>query len=199
MNTARRSRCAPGTLAVLATLVGGTPADAQDYPTRPITVIIPFAGGSASDVVTRILLDRAGKSLGQPFVVDNRPGAGGNVGTLAAAKSRTRRLHHRRHRLRAGGRQPDALSRSRLRPGKGFRADRDDRHVPDRHRGEHAAAGEDARGDDRPMPRSARASSTTARSASAARSTSPALISSSSSASSSPTCPIATSRSTRRT
>ncbi len=62
-------------------------ADAQTYPTRPITVIIPFAGGSASDVVTRILLERAGRSIGQPFVVDNRPGAGGNTGTLAAAKS----------------------------------------------------------------------------------------------------------------
>ena len=62
-------------------------ADAQTYPTRPITVIIPFAGGSASDVVTRILLDRVGKSIGQPFVVDNRPGAGGNTGTLAAAKA----------------------------------------------------------------------------------------------------------------
>jgi tripartite-type tricarboxylate transporter receptor subunit TctC len=87
MNIPARSWCAPGALAVVATLLGGAPADAQAYPTRPVTVIIPFAGGSASDVVTRILLDRASKSLGQPFVVDNRPGAGGNVGTLAAARA----------------------------------------------------------------------------------------------------------------
>lgn len=62
-------------------------AQAQtDYPNRPVTVIMPFAGGSASDVITRILLDRMSKNLGQPFVVDNRPGAGGNTGTAAAAK-----------------------------------------------------------------------------------------------------------------
>jgi len=63
------------------------PAIAQSsaYPARPIQVYVPFAGGSASDVITRILLDRMSKSLGQVFVVDNRPGAGGNIGTAAAA------------------------------------------------------------------------------------------------------------------
>jgi tripartite-type tricarboxylate transporter receptor subunit TctC len=60
---------------------------AQTYPSRPITAIVPFAGGSASDVVLRIILDRAGKSIGQPFIIDNRPGAGGNIGTLAGAKA----------------------------------------------------------------------------------------------------------------
>lgn len=63
------------------------PAGAQNYPNRPIQVIVPFAGGSASDVVTRILLHEMSKSLGQPFVVDNRPGAGGNTGTAAATKA----------------------------------------------------------------------------------------------------------------
>jgi tripartite-type tricarboxylate transporter receptor subunit TctC len=87
MTTTPRSRIALGALAALATIIAGTAADAQTYPTRPIQVIIPFAGGSASDVVTRIMLDRASKSLGQPFVVDNRPGAGGNVGTLQASKA----------------------------------------------------------------------------------------------------------------
>jgi len=62
-------------------------AQAQDYPSRPIQVIAPFAGGSASDVVLRIMLDRMGKTLGQPFIVDNRAGAGGNTGTLAGAKA----------------------------------------------------------------------------------------------------------------
>jgi tripartite-type tricarboxylate transporter receptor subunit TctC len=87
MSIARPIGYALGTLAVLAMLLGGKAADAQTYPTRPITVIIPFAGGSASDVVTRILLERAGKTIGHPFVIDNRPGAGGNPGTLAAARA----------------------------------------------------------------------------------------------------------------
>jgi tripartite-type tricarboxylate transporter receptor subunit TctC len=92
MTTRRRHRIGPGVIAVLAAVLGGaipggSTADAQTYPTRPIQVIVPFAGGSASDVVTRILLDRAGKSIGQPFIIENRPGAGGNTGTSAAAKA----------------------------------------------------------------------------------------------------------------
>jgi tripartite-type tricarboxylate transporter receptor subunit TctC len=67
-------------------MLAGVVAQAQTYPTRPIQVIVPFAGGSASDVVTRILLDHAGKTIGQPFIIDNRPGAGGNTGTQAAAR-----------------------------------------------------------------------------------------------------------------
>ena len=66
---------------------GLRPAQAQDYPTRPVQVLVPFAGGSASDVITRILLNRMSTSLGQAFVVDNRPGAGGNIGTAAAARA----------------------------------------------------------------------------------------------------------------
>jgi tripartite-type tricarboxylate transporter receptor subunit TctC len=70
-----------------AMVVLAAAAQAEDYPTRPIQVIVPFAGGSASDVVTRIMLDRMTKTLGQPFIVDNRPGAGGNMGTSVAAKA----------------------------------------------------------------------------------------------------------------
>jgi tripartite-type tricarboxylate transporter receptor subunit TctC len=87
MNPKGQSRIALGAICVLAAILGGSGADAQTYPTRPITVIIPFAGGSASDVVTRIMLDRMSKSMGQPIIVDNRPGAGGNTGTAAAAKA----------------------------------------------------------------------------------------------------------------
>src|SRR3954470_16937811 len=63
------------------------PACAHDYPARPIQVIVPFAGGSASDVVTRIMLDRMVKTLGQSFIVDNRPGGGGNIGTAMASRA----------------------------------------------------------------------------------------------------------------
>jgi len=72
-------------LAVSATLTGA--AQAQQYPTRNITVIIPFAGGSASDVVSRIMLDKMSKSMGQAIVIENRPGAGGNSGTLQGVRA----------------------------------------------------------------------------------------------------------------
>jgi tripartite-type tricarboxylate transporter receptor subunit TctC len=71
----------------LATSAGNHGVDAQSYPARPITVIVPFAGGSASDVVTRILLDKVSRSMGKPIVVENRPGSGGNIGTQAATKA----------------------------------------------------------------------------------------------------------------
>jgi tripartite-type tricarboxylate transporter receptor subunit TctC len=73
--------------AIAALLFGATLAQAQPYPNRPIQVIVPFAGGSASDVVMRVLLERMGTALGHRFIVDNRPGAGGNTGTAAATKA----------------------------------------------------------------------------------------------------------------
>src|SRR4029077_7732261 len=71
----------------LAPLCAADMASAQNYPARSIQVIVPFAGGSASDVITRVLLERMGTSMGRRFIVDNRPGAGGNTGTAAAAKA----------------------------------------------------------------------------------------------------------------
>jgi tripartite-type tricarboxylate transporter receptor subunit TctC len=74
-------------VAMTVVAVGIARAQVKEYPTRPIQVIVPFAGGSASDVVTRIMLQEMSKSLGQNFVVDNRPGAGGNTGTAAATRA----------------------------------------------------------------------------------------------------------------
>jgi tripartite-type tricarboxylate transporter receptor subunit TctC len=76
-----------GALVALAALLDGTLVRAETYPSRPITVIVPFAGGSASDVVTRIMLNKMSQSMGQPIVVDNHPGAGGNIGTAMGAKA----------------------------------------------------------------------------------------------------------------
>jgi tripartite-type tricarboxylate transporter receptor subunit TctC len=76
-----------GASVALAATLGSTIVRAQSYPNKMITVIIPFAGGSASDVVARIMLDRMSKNMGQTIVIENRPGAGGNSGTGAAAKS----------------------------------------------------------------------------------------------------------------
>ncbi len=81
------SKILPIALAMSIGALGTARAQVQDYPTRPIQVIVPFAGGSASDVVTRIMLHEMSKSLGQNFVVDNRPGAGGNTGTASATKA----------------------------------------------------------------------------------------------------------------
>lgn len=60
---------------------------AQGYPTKPVRVIVPFAAGSGSDVGIRVLVEYLSKNSGQNFVVENRPGAGGNVGLAAGAKA----------------------------------------------------------------------------------------------------------------
>lgn len=60
---------------------------AQDQAARPIRMIVPFSGGSASDVITRILIERISNTTGQRFVLDNRPAAGGNLGTHLLAKA----------------------------------------------------------------------------------------------------------------
>ena len=70
-----------------ASLCAAAPGSAQTYPARSIQVIVPFAGGSASDVITRVLLERMGTSMGRRFVIDNRPGAGGNTGTAVAVRA----------------------------------------------------------------------------------------------------------------
>ncbi|MGB7076680.1 MAG: tripartite tricarboxylate transporter substrate binding protein [Xanthobacteraceae bacterium] len=74
-----------GALAAVSTAASAE--DAATYPSHPITAIIPFAGGSASDVVSRVLFDKMSKILGQPIVVENKPGAGGNIGTADVARS----------------------------------------------------------------------------------------------------------------
>ena len=65
-------------IALSAGLVLFGAASAQQYPTKPIRLMVPFAPGGANDVVARIVAIRLGEALGQPVVVDNRGGAGGN-------------------------------------------------------------------------------------------------------------------------
>lgn len=81
----QRSTMIAGLLAMLA----ATPAPAQDaaYPTRPINMVVPFAPGGSSDILARILEPVLARELGQPLVILNRPGAAGNVGMDAVAKS----------------------------------------------------------------------------------------------------------------
>ncbi|MFN9807877.1 MAG: Bug family tripartite tricarboxylate transporter substrate binding protein [Betaproteobacteria bacterium] len=70
-----------------ATALGAASAHAQAYPSRPVSVVVPFATGSASDVFTRVVLDHMASRGTFRFVVDNKPAAGGNVGTQQVAKA----------------------------------------------------------------------------------------------------------------
>jgi tripartite-type tricarboxylate transporter receptor subunit TctC len=71
--------------ALLMALVLALPAVAETYPSRPVRVIVPYQAGQGTDVAARYFAERLSKALGQQFIVDNRPGAGGNIGTEAVA------------------------------------------------------------------------------------------------------------------
>src|SRR5262249_60220350 len=71
-----RRLCLPLTLAACALHAGG--AAAQIYPSKPIRIIVPFVAGGAVDALARMIGVKLSESLGQPVIVENRPGAGGN-------------------------------------------------------------------------------------------------------------------------
>src|SRR5258705_4671433 len=62
-------------------------AHAQTFPSKPLKLVVPFGPGGSSDVVARIVADGAGEALGQPMLIENVPGAGGNIGTARVAKA----------------------------------------------------------------------------------------------------------------
>src|SRR3954471_3067295 len=70
-----------------AVALAALPASAQAYPDKPIHVIVPFTPGSATDVVARAVAQAMSIKLGQPVIVDNKPGAGGSIGSAQVAKS----------------------------------------------------------------------------------------------------------------
>jgi tripartite-type tricarboxylate transporter receptor subunit TctC len=80
-------RFAPCLLLAVLALAGGLPAVAQDFPSRPITIIVPYAPGGSTDVLGRTLAEAMSKELKTPVILENVSGAGGTIGTSRAAKS----------------------------------------------------------------------------------------------------------------
>jgi len=84
----RRSLLTTLALAAAAALALPAPASAQSaWPTKPVRIVVPFAAGGTTDILARALAPELQKAFGQPFVVDNKPGAGGNNGAAEVAKS----------------------------------------------------------------------------------------------------------------
>ena len=79
---ALRDVCAAAALLAFAAL-----AAAQGYPNKPVKIIVAYQAGQGTDVATRYIAEQLNKALGQAFFIDNKPGAGGNIGTEAAARS----------------------------------------------------------------------------------------------------------------
>ena len=73
--------------AALGAVLFGLCAHAQDYPTRPVRIVVPFAPGGPNDIIVRLVAQKLTETWSQPFVVENRPGAGGNIGTDFVAKA----------------------------------------------------------------------------------------------------------------
>ncbi len=74
-------------LAAFVFLLAGASALAQDYPSRPITLVVPYAAGGGNDVMARIVAEKMSKSLGQQIVIENKGGAGGSIATRQVAKA----------------------------------------------------------------------------------------------------------------
>src|SRR6187397_41072 len=74
-----------GALLAVALVLAGSAGHAQTYPSRPITLIVPFAVGGSNDIVGRAIGKKLSEAWGQPVVVDNRAGAGGMIGSSAVA------------------------------------------------------------------------------------------------------------------
>src|SRR5262252_7174362 len=84
----KRSKLYPFAGSVLVAALAGTAVQARDdYPSRPVQMIIPFAAGGPTDIVGRVMGAKMGEVLGQQFIVENKNGAGGNIGAEAVAKA----------------------------------------------------------------------------------------------------------------
>src|SRR5260221_6786047 len=76
-------------IVLAAGLAFGALASAQGYPNKPVRIVVAYQAGQGTDVATRYIAERLNKALGQNFYIENKPGAGGNIRTEAAARSAT--------------------------------------------------------------------------------------------------------------
>jgi len=83
----RRQQFLGAALLLAAAVIAAPAAHAQTYPSKPVRIIVPYQPGQGTDVATRYLAEHLAKALGQSVIVDNRAGAGGNIGTAEAARS----------------------------------------------------------------------------------------------------------------
>jgi len=111
-------------LLALAALACVPDVQAQSYPTRAVTIVVPFAAGGPADITGRIVADQFGRASGQQFLVENVPGAGGTTGTARAARANpdgyTLALGHMGTHAAAVALYPNLA----YKPDLGFRADR---------------------------------------------------------------------------
>ena len=82
------SGAAAAVAALAAIFSDALPVAAQDYPARPITLVVPFPAGGGNDTVARVVAEKMSRTLGQQVVVENRGGAGGTIATRAVARDR---------------------------------------------------------------------------------------------------------------
>ena len=107
------ARLAATVVLVFAALAQFSPAQAQPYPSRPITIVVALAAGTGMDIVVRTYAEKLSQTLGRPIIIENRPGNAGLAAVDGALKAPRRRLHAARRDQLGDGDPADACSRSR--------------------------------------------------------------------------------------